>query len=357
MITFQNGVIDLSGWEDGMVYPELMAHDRKFKSLSCLDFDYSPGTQCPTWLAFLNSSFEGDQDRIRLLQQWMGYLLVFDYRWQKMMIMAGESRSGKGVITGVIQQIVGPDAYAGTSLTNLSGEFGLEPLQHAKVAVIGDAQQALRDRINTAKERLLNVTGGDSVPVNRKHKGEITCRIPARLMLLANDLPRFADGHDALTNRYIVLPFTVSFAGREDVNLPGRLKDELSGIFNWAVDGLLDLALCGKFVEPEVSMASREEIRMQQNPVAWFAKKFLSPCKDPDHYVPVDNLYSYYAAFCDEIDMRPLKKVRFATLLFRHAGYMEKSRPRINGTRTPCYKGAKIDLDALSEFTSDSDFL
>lgn len=358
VVTFRNGVIDLEGWESGMVDPTLKPHDKKYKSTSSLSFDYDPTAQCPTWRAFLASISMDDDLWVRLLQQFMGYLLVYDYRFQKMMLMAGKSRSGKGVITQIIKYLVGVNAYAGASLSSLAGDYGLEQMQHAKVAVIGDAHHGLRDRINRAKEVLLNVTGNDLVPVNRKHKGEITVHIPARIVMLANEVPRFVDGHDALMNRYLVLPFNVSFAGREDVNLTKKLKAELSGIFNWALDGLLDLALTGAFVEPEASAVKKEEIRMQQNPVAWFAKRFMRKATVEGERVLASTLYDNYCAFCREIDMKPMSSVWFGRHLATEAEYAKKVRLR-NGdnTRDYYYDNVSLDHEALSEFIGDDGFL
>lgn len=351
-IAFQNGVIDLAGWDDGMVTPELVPHDQKHRSTSMLEFNFDPEAQCPTWLSFLNSTLESDAQRLRLLKQWIGYNLVWDYRYQKMMLMAGESRSGKGVIVNtVMKALVGLDCFAGTSLSNLAGDFGLEQLVHAKTAIIGDAHHGQRDRIGRAKETLLNVTGNDLVAVNRKNKGEITCQVPARITMLANELPRFSDGYDALGNRYLVLPFNLSFAGREDVNLPDKLKKELPGIFNWALEGLLDLALSGKFCEPEASETKKEEIRMHQNPVAFFEKSFMrSAGGDFDQKVEVDQLYYAYESFCRQIDMRPLNKNWLGRALSKVAPYTEKVRLRDGGDRGYFYNNLTLDMEALEEF-------
>ena len=354
IVNFKNGAIDLAGWDGGMVFPELMPHNKKHRSTSCLSFDYDASAKCPQWMAFLRQISIDDNEWIRLLQQFMGYCLVYDLRWHKMLMLSGESRSGKGVITHIIQELLGAGAYAGVSLSSLAGEFGLEQLMHKKVAVIGDAHKCSKDKINRAKEVLLNVTSGDPIPFNRKHKGEITTQLPSRLIMLANDIPRFVDSHDALMNRYLVLPFTLTFAGREDVNLTSKLKKEMPGIFNFALDGLLDLALTGSFVEPKSAEPRKDEIRMHQNPVAWFARKFMVQSESNEHMVLCDDLYDYFCAFCREIDMKPMSSVWFGRHLAREASYAQRTRRRSDGgARDYFYSNLEIDREAISEFLGD----
>lgn len=346
-IAFHNGVLDLAGWDLGIVDDELLPHSPNLKTMSYLDFDYDPEAQCPEWLGFLDQVFEGDADRILLLQQWFGYLLVYDYRWQKMLVMAGESRSGKGTIANVIRHVIGPGCYVGTSLSNLASEFGLHSLVAAKVAVIGDAKQAAKGNINRAHEMLLNIAGNDYVTVNRKYAKAMDMQIPARIIMMANNVPRFADDADALFNRYLVLPFNVSFAGREDVMLGERLKGEAPGIFNWAVQGLLNLAQAGKFVEPEAGAQAADEMRVYNNPLGTFVERFM--VMDPGGVIPCKDLYSSYQQYCRELGINSLPNIEFGRRLKKEAKSIQRVRRGGTDNRVWIYEGATFDFDAFSE--------
>lgn len=351
-IAFKNGVVDLAGWDLGLVDLTLLPHDPKHKTRSCLEFDFDPNAKCPKWLEFLGQVFEDDADRIKLLQQYLGYLLVYDYRWQKMLIMYGESRSGKGTIADIIRHLVGGDAFAATSLASMANDFGLESLVAAKVAVIGDAKQAQRTSINRAHEVLLNITGNDFVPVNRKHSSQLNLRIPARIVMLANNVPRFADDVDALYNRQLILPFTVSFAGREDVGLHAKLRAELPGIFNWAVEGLLDLAAAGKFVEPKLAAEAADELRIHSNPLATFVERFL--VIDSESSVSRRVMFDCYTEFCRSIGVQPIPINEFGRRLHKAAPWVKRARES-TGDRAWTYSGARLDYEALSEFV-ESEF-
>lgn len=350
-IAFKNGIVDLAGWDYGLIDGTLMPHDPSYKTMSLLDFNYNIDASCPIWINFLDEVFEGDQERIRLLKQYIGYILVFDYRWQKLLVMAGESRSGKGTIANIIYHLVGKDSYVGTSISKLGGEHGLHSLIAAKVAVIGDAKQAARGGINQSHEALLNITGNDVVTISRKYKSDLSMRIPARLIMMANDVPRFSDSADAMFNRYAVLAFNVSFAGREDVDLSDKLRGELPGIFNWAVEGLLDLSEAGKFIETATGQAKANEMRVFNNPVGSFAELFLQPGKGKGEQVRTDDVFNMYERFCQGIDIKATNKIDFTRKLLKHIPWTKVVR-NSDADRTKMYHDMKVDYEKLSEYTT-----
>nr|MDN1587765.1 hypothetical protein [Escherichia coli] len=108
-IVCQNGILDVhTGKCD--------AHNPDFFTTSILPYSYDPFARAPAFEQFLNTTLEGDQERIALLQEWLGYMLVNSYDYQKAMLLIGAPRSGKGTIGRIIQALVGDEAYAGITL-------------------------------------------------------------------------------------------------------------------------------------------------------------------------------------------------------------------------------------------------
>jgi P4 family phage/plasmid primase-like protien len=348
-LCFKNGVLDLDGWDLGLINETLLPHSPKHWVLNSLNFNYSPKAECPEWMKFLDSVFEGDAERIELLQQWFGYNLIYDYRYQKMLIVCGESRSGKGTITHILRLIVGAANYVGTSLKGFTTDFGLQQMLHAKAIVVPDAIQVEKAKINAVRESLLNITSGDVISINRKHKDYVVGKIPGRITLVANQVPRFADEYDALFNRYMVLPMRVSFAGREDVRLVNKLESEIAGIFNWAVQGLTNLGDKGKFTEPTLGVEEAREMRELANPVKTFIEKFVIPVEDPEVFVSVAEVYDLYERFCEDIDMKPLYSPQFGKRLIKHIPTATSVSKRVDGVVTKVYKAIKLNMEALSE--------
>lgn len=273
LIVCQNGIVDL---KSGQLEP----HNPAFFTTGILPYSYDPTAKAPEWQAFLNSSLEHDDERIALLQEWMGYMLVNSYEFQKAMLMIGASRSGKGTIGKVLKDLVGSQAYAGITLEGLAADAVVETILDKTVLFIGDAHSVQGNDRGKIMDRFMSITGNDPLPVNRKYKGAWNGHIPGRITMAANNVPNFNDDSGAMANRLLILPFNKSFLGNEDPMLYSKLREELPGICNWALEGLNRLRQIGRFTDPVMSRIEREEIMTQQAPLSAFVRECCEICDD-----------------------------------------------------------------------------
>ena len=102
-------------------------------------------------------------------------------------------------------------------------------------------------------------------------------QLPTRFMILTNELPYMKDSSGALVERFIVLKLTISFLGREDPMLFERLRGELSGILNWAVEGYRRLRSRGRFQQPESSADTIRAMKEISSTVGVFIEEHLLP--------------------------------------------------------------------------------
>ncbi len=124
-----------------------------------------------------------------------------------------------------------------------------------------------------AVERLLSISGEDTITVDRKYRDPWTGRLPTRFMILTNELPRFSDSSGALASRFVISILTTSFYGRENPALTAELLEEAPGIFNWALEGLDRLRERGYFVTPDVGARRRSAIsKTSPRPVGAFVR-------------------------------------------------------------------------------------
>jgi putative DNA primase/helicase len=92
-------------------------------------FAYDPSAPMPEgWLKFLKEIFPDDPESIMALQEWFGYLLSGDTSQQKILLIIGPKRSGKGTILRILKAIMGARHVAAPTLTSMSSNFGLQPL-------------------------------------------------------------------------------------------------------------------------------------------------------------------------------------------------------------------------------------
>jgi putative DNA primase/helicase len=277
---------------------EMLPHSPKFFASNALTFAYDPTAPAPEqWLAFLAKLWPDDIEAHNALQEMMGLLLTLDTRHQKLFLIVGPKRSGKGTIGRVIRALLGAANVAGPTLSSLATNFGLQPLIGRPVAIISDARLSGRADAQVIAERLLSVSGEDAITIDRKHIDPWTGTLPTRFVILTNELPRIADASGALASRFIVLVMKESFYGREDHGLTDRLLGELPGIFNWAVGGWKRLAERGHFLMPASSAEAVADIESLSSPILAFLH---ATCViEPGASVPCQELFDRWRGWCE----------------------------------------------------------
>ncbi len=270
----------------------------QYFTFNALDFDHDPDAGVPVqWIEFLQTLLDDDMESWDLLQDWFGYCLTGDTSQQKMLLLVGPKRSGKGTIGRVLTHLVGVGNMCGPTTTSLAGNFGLQPLIGKSLAVVSDARFS-GDCIRTVVERLLCVSGEDALTVDRKHMTSITMKLPTRFLFLSNELPRLSDASGALAGRFMILRLTESFYGREDKALTTKLLTELPGILNWAIEGWQRLRKRGYFVQPSSVDDAVREIEDLSSPVNAFVRE---RCEiGPGKRVWVDELYEAWKGWCEQ---------------------------------------------------------
>ena len=267
-----------------------------------MPFDYDRNAPEPTrWLAFLAQLWPGDPDSIKALQEWFGYVLSGRTDLQKIMLLIGPTRSGKGTIARVLAALIGRGNAAGPTLASLSTNFGLAPLLGKPLAVISDARLG-KQEVHQVVERLLSISGEDMLTIDRKYREPWTGKLPARFLILSNVLPRFGDASGAIAHRFIVLTMTESFLGKENSRLTDELLTELPGILSWSLDGL-DRLTRQSFTTPT---SSAEAIRVLQDLVSPISAFVRDECqRGPKCTIEIGKLYAAWKDWCEGNGHKP----------------------------------------------------
>jgi putative DNA primase/helicase len=221
-----------------------------------LPVPYRPDAACDRWLQCLDEWSSGDKVWKELLQRMMGYCLLPHTRHAKWFLLHGKVRAGKGTITKVIERLLGLHSYFGTTLFNLSNSHGLEGLQAARVLCVNEVSELDNREGEKCVQVLKSVVGQDRIDINPKMKAMIrNVRIEAVPIMVANEIPKLPNKGQGLSSKMIVLPFDISFAGKEDDHLIDKLEKEMEGIAAWALEGARKVEAetdpKGRFVMPE----------------------------------------------------------------------------------------------------------
>lgn len=276
---------------------EMLTPSPYWFNIAALEFDYDPTAECPYWLAFLDSIFGDDEESKHTLMEWMGLCLTTITKFQKALFLIGKIRSGKGTIGRILQKIVGSHNTVTPNSGDFAQPFGLEPFVGKTFAVVSDARFK-RGFSPQLTERVLNITGEDTVTINRKNRQILVHRLKTKLMFISNEVPNILDQSGALASRFIFLKLPKSFYGREDIELEDKLSRELSGIQRLAIEHLQILLKRGKFIQPETGIALAKRMTALSSPASEFMQQ-LPP------YMTKDNIWENWKSFCETESLLP----------------------------------------------------
>lgn len=309
---------------------------------AALAFDARENPAQPVeWLKFLDRIWPDDQQSKDCLAESVGYMLTDDTSQQKMFLLAGAKRSGKGTILRVIEQLVGQHNKVSPSLNSIGTQFGLQPLIGKRIAMISDARLSYKSDQAAIIENLLRITGEDTVSIDRKHRESWNGKLTSRFLMATNELPNFSDASSALASRFIIFRFTRSFYGQEDTTLTDRLLSELPGILMWALDGLMRLRKRGKLIQPDSALDMVQELDEMTSPIGMF----IDDCCiiGEAETVLMDNIYDAWLSWCESQGRdHPGNKQSFGKMLSAAQSGLHKSQRRIGGKLERMYTGIRL---------------
>jgi P4 family phage/plasmid primase-like protien len=336
LISMENGLLDLDRLFKGDE-PEdcLLPHAKDWFSTVKLPLKFDPDAKCPRWLEFVHQVFDGDMESIRALQMWCGYLLTQRTDMQKMMMVIGPPRSGKGTISRTIKTLLGgAQAVCNPTLASIANNFEMHSWHGKSLALINEARLPSSVDATVITERLLSIVGEDSQDIHRKFMAPInSVKMNLRFMLFMNQLPRLNDDSSALVSRCIVLVMPNSYLGRENMRLGDELIEELPGIFlNWLA-GLKMLTDAGRIHQPSAGLEVIQAFKAISSPMSIFLEEECD--RSPTAEVNVSDIFEMWKKWCSangiqEKDSIQLFSRRIRSLMpsiqTRKLGYGDRSR-------------------------------
>jgi putative DNA primase/helicase len=340
ILCFPNGLLHLPAMR-------LLPTTPLFFSVNAVEFPYDPSAPEPIeWKRFMLSLWADDSEVISTLLELIGYFLLPATDQQKLFLIVGVKRSGKGTIARIIKHLLGSRNVCAPTLASLGQQFGLAPLIGKQLAIIPDARLSGRVDQQAIAERLLSISGEDALTIDRKFLPAWTGTLSTKIILLTNILPNLGDVSGALASRFIILVTEKSFFGREDLGLLQRLLPELPGIMNLAIAGWHRLRERGHFIQPASSIQALEDLENLTNPTGAFLREVCEI--GPGRQVECSLLFCYWRAWAEKQNRQHVGTVQAFGVNIR-AGMpgLRISQPRQEGGRARCYEGIalKPDLD------------
>lgn len=327
LIPVQNGIYDISTGQ-------LMPFTPEYFFTSNLPTIYNKDAECPGFEKFISEVLP-EADR-KICQEWFGFLLYREYFIHKAMMFLGEGRNGKSTLINVMIAMLGKENCSAESLQNLAtNRFSAASLYAKYANLFPDLPPKSLLDSSTFKA----CVGGDRISAERKNQQRFAFWNYAKLCFSANRLPKSEDDSLAFFERWILLNFKNTFVGEKaEKNKLAEIttEQELSGILNWALEGLRRLLHQQDFSYSKTGDSLREEYIRKSNPVAAFSMDCL--VIKPDGYITKQILYAEFIQYCKRNSYPITSEKKFPKDLQKEI-MIEDYRPKLNGKRPPCWRG------------------
>lgn len=316
-INLQNGTFEISPKKRGL---------REFRQKDFithqLPFEYDPEAKAPLFQKYLDEVLP-DPDKQKVLAEYLGYIFIRPsvLKLEKMLILYGSGANGKSVLFEIVNALLGIENVTNISLQSLTNENGY---YRAKIAnkLVNYASE-----INGKLESDIfkQMASGEPVEARLPYGDPFTLYEYAKLIFNCNTLPHDVEHTNAFFRRFLIMGFDVTIPeDKQDKELSQKIiGNELSGVFNWILQGLERLLKQKKFSKCTAIENALGDYKKDSDSVKMFIDEFEYQ-NDPESYTAVKDLYNQYRPFCIEDGFRPVNKSNFMKRLCHHKIIVER---------------------------------
>jgi putative DNA primase/helicase len=306
---------------------------------SRLDVEYLPERACPEWLKFLEQVIPNSVQRLQV-QELIGHCLVRKVLTETVLVLLGTGANGKSICLDVVKTLLGESNVSSHSIQKLCfDKFTTIEIRNKLANICADLPQ--KELIGTGIFKAL--VSGDMVQGYTKHVQKTVPFMPTcKYLFSANNTPPVATEEDcyAWYRRFVFADFTRTFTKKDSVPRQELLAkmttpEELSGILNWALEGLARLKQNGEISErPTVEAIRLEYIRRSDSALAYFEHS-VTITDDPSDYVLTDVWFRDYVTYCHYHHLRAKTQGEFTKSVKQHLPGAEKTRMRDDPESNP----------------------
>lgn len=271
MISVANGVLDLSG-----TAPRLLPHDPGYHFTSGSRIKYDSNAHCYLFTYVLLGQTL-DLDDVSLLQKYIGSIFLGENDLQGILLLQGDSKSGKSSTVQIVEEIIGKNNVAQLRPGLLESRFETSSYIEKKLIVGSDVPSNFLAMKSAAV--LKSLVGGDPLQAELKYRnGRQDLKRSYHVIINTNSnltLPLDWD-EDAWRRRMLIVNYQCPKHMKRINNIAALIcEDELSGVLNWVIDGALaHKAEMDKYGEYRLTDQQKERVEKM---IAGSKSEFLMP--------------------------------------------------------------------------------
>lgn len=302
MINLQNGTYEFTPEGSG-----LRNFDPQDFLTNQLPFEYNESASCPQFYQFLLQVLPDDSCRL-VLQEYIGYIFS-NLNLEKILILTGTGSNGKSVFFNIICALIGTDNLLNYSIGTFDKDYNRARLKDKLLNFSSEKGSDLDP------DTLKLLISREPLQARELYKESFNLHIITKFIINTNEYPKITEHSDAFFRRQILIPFKVKILDSEkDIHLADKIiTSELSGIFNWALEGLKRLLRQQSFTYSLIIEEAVNEYRKQSDSVALFIedKNLVTSTNKKT----VADLYKDYKNFCLDDGYKAVGKNKFSSRL------------------------------------------
>lgn len=305
LLNTPNGILDLT---TGLLLP----HNKDYFISKSTSVEVSFDTPS-LWLDFLNSTFQNNSELIDYIQVALGYTFTGLTKEQILFECVGNGNNGKGVLFGVIYDILNDYATnikINTILTKTFQSSGnaspdIAKLSGARFVRTNEPNEGARFDEGFVKE----ITGEDIITARFLYGNEFDFKPNFKLWIACNNKIVIRGNDNGIWRRMRLICFDKVFKDEEiDKDLKEKLKSEYPQILGWCVKGAIKYFKEGMNTPKQVIQAV-SEYRKEMD----ILEKFIDEkCKLNDTYkIKANDLYNEYKIWSKSSNEWDMSSTRF----------------------------------------------
>jgi putative DNA primase/helicase len=279
-----------------------------------LPFEFNEKAKAPIFQNFLNQVLP-EVEKQMILAEFFGYLFIKQcvLKLEKTLLLYGKGSNGKSVIFEIINALLGGSQNVSNySLNSLTDEKGYHRANLANKLL----NYASEISGNLEASLFKQLVSGEPIEARLPYCEPFILTDYAKLVFNCNELPFVTEHTHAFFRRFTIIPFDVTIEEKDqDRELANKIIDnELSGVFNWVLEGLRRLLENKKITYCEAVNNQLELYKKQSDTVQLFLDDdhYL---KSVDEYMPLQELYLFYRCYCSESGYKACSKKTFSERL------------------------------------------
>mgnify|MGYP003147158396 FL=1 len=283
-----------------------------------LPFAYDSKAKAPQFQKFLDEVLP-EPELQKILAEYLGYIFVKNsvLKLEKVLLLFGTGANGKSVLFEVLMALLGAQNVANYSLQSLTAENGNS--RAMLVNKLLNYASEINGKLESNIFKLL--ISGEPVEARLLYKNTQIISDYARFMFNCNELPKEVENTNAFFRRFIILPFRVTIPpNKQDKGLSNRIiETELSGVFNWVLNGLTRLLKNKDFSQSNIVQNEVLQYQKESDSVMMFLEdENYQQSVEQDR--PLKDVFSEYKTYCLDSGYRLCSNRTFSSRL-RKNGY------------------------------------